>query len=51
MTSYLVLKETNRVKVNVTIGGIADLNQKKDLKCTNFINNLYQILIKIHQRN
>lgn len=29
MTSYLVLKETNRVKVNVTIGGIADLNQKE----------------------
>lgn len=29
MTSYLVLKETNRIKVNVTIGGIADLNQKE----------------------
>lgn len=28
MTSFLVLKQTDRVKANVTIGGIADLNQK-----------------------
>jgi len=28
MTNFLVLKETDKVKVNVTIGGIADLNQK-----------------------
>lgn len=28
MTNFLVLKETDRVKANVTIGGIADLNQK-----------------------
>lgn len=28
MTNFLVLKETNKVKANITIGGIADLNQK-----------------------
>lgn len=28
MTNFLVLKETDRVKTNITIGGIADLNQK-----------------------
>lgn len=28
MTNFLVSKETDRVKANVTIGGIADLNQK-----------------------
>ena len=28
MTNFLVLKETDRIKANITIGGIADLNQK-----------------------
>lgn len=28
MTNFLVLKETDRVNVNITVGGIADLNQK-----------------------
>lgn len=28
MTNFLLLKETDKVKANVTIGGIADLNQK-----------------------
>lgn len=28
MTNFLVLKETNKIKANITIGGIADLNQK-----------------------
>lgn len=28
MTNFLVLKETDRIKTNITIGGIADLNQK-----------------------
>lgn len=28
MTNFLVLKETDRVSTNITIGGIADLNQK-----------------------
>lgn len=28
MTNFLVLKETDKVKANITIGGIADLNQK-----------------------
>lgn len=47
MTSFLLLKETDRIKVNVTIGGIADLNQKDRSE----MYQLYKELIPNYEKN
>lgn len=47
MTSFLVLKETDRIKANLTIGGIADLNQQDRLEMFQ----LYRELIPAFDEN
>ena len=47
MTNFLVLKETDRIMANVTIGGIADLNQKDRPEMVH----LYKELIPDFEKN
>lgn len=47
MTNFLVLKETDKIKANVTIGGIADLNQKNRPE----MYQLYKELIPDYEKN